>query len=206
MAINKVIYGGNTLLDVTGTTATAADVASGKQFVNAAGVLTTGTASGGGGGGASNFVTGTFKGTTTGAAMEIDLPYTGNGYPVAIMIYPSEGPYNSNSGSFYNLVQRYAAAYYTAIKGRATTAPLYMAGESDGASTTLRYKSHASDATSYGTTVIKAASVYNSANAEGTSSGLVRIKNATTMSVFIASTSYGFAANIEYTYHVIYSE
>lgn len=32
MAINKVVYGGNTLVDLTGDTAAAADVAAGKRF------------------------------------------------------------------------------------------------------------------------------------------------------------------------------
>ena len=43
MAINKVIYGGNTLIDITDTTATAADVASTKYFYTNAGVKTLGT-------------------------------------------------------------------------------------------------------------------------------------------------------------------
>ena len=43
MAINKVIYGGNTLIDLTDTTATAADVASTKYFYTNAGVKTQGS-------------------------------------------------------------------------------------------------------------------------------------------------------------------
>ena len=51
MAVNKVILGSETLLDLTGDTATAADVAEGKTFHLANGVQAVGTASGGGGGG-----------------------------------------------------------------------------------------------------------------------------------------------------------
>lgn len=43
MAINKVIYGGNTIMDITDTTAGASDVASGKYFYTNAGVKTQGT-------------------------------------------------------------------------------------------------------------------------------------------------------------------
>lgn len=47
--VNKVILGNETLLDLTGDTATAADVASGKMFHLASGAQAVGTASGGGG-------------------------------------------------------------------------------------------------------------------------------------------------------------
>ena len=47
--VNKVIINGITRLDLTGDTATPSDVAQGKTFHDAAGILQTGTASGGGG-------------------------------------------------------------------------------------------------------------------------------------------------------------
>lgn len=43
MAINKVVYGSNTLIDLTSTTAVASDVAQGKQFFLADGSMASGT-------------------------------------------------------------------------------------------------------------------------------------------------------------------
>ena len=44
MATNKIIYGNDTLIDLTGDTVTASDVASGKTFHGKDGVQTVGTA------------------------------------------------------------------------------------------------------------------------------------------------------------------
>ena len=63
MAFSKIILNSTTLMDVTDTTAAAADVGQGKYFYTAAGVKTAGTASGGGGGGLTTVASGTFTGT-----------------------------------------------------------------------------------------------------------------------------------------------
>jgi len=192
--------------DVTDTTAAAADVASGKYFYTASGVRTQGTNSGGGG--TSNVVTGTFKGTTTGAAMDITLNYTGSGYPVAVMIYPTEGPYNSTTGSFYSLVQRYVLQSYVCIKRSTNMTPTYPSASTTDAENMsvylFRYKSSSSSATSYQTSGGNVGN-YRDADPAVANDRYVMLRSKTKMSVFIAGTSYGFAANIEYKYWVLYS-
>lgn len=161
-----------------------------------------------GGGGASNVVTGTFKGTTTGTAMDVTLNYTGSGYPVAVMIYPTEGPYNSTTGSFYSLVQRYALQSYVCIKQSTNTTPTYpnsSTSDDENKSVYLcRYKASSSSATTYQTT---GGDIYNyrDTNSSDSTSRYVMLRSKTKMSVFIANTSRGFAANIEYKYWVLYS-
>lgn len=164
-----------------------------------------------GGGGASNIVTGTFTGTTTGAAMDVTLNYSGSGYPVAVMVYPSEGTYNNTTTPhpYYNLVQRYAIDSFIATKSNALTAPTYT----DTTSTNYAevYRIHKANATSNtsltGGTAIGSShvKVFTEDGATSTNNNVVKINSSTKMSVFIASNSYGFAVNIPYTYHVIYS-
>ena len=157
-------------------------------------------------GGLSNVVTGTFKGTTTGAAMDVSLGYSGSGYPIVCVIYPEEGPYNSTTGTFYSLVQRYATQYWISIKSRANTAPTYQStGDANAAANYNRYKNSTSNATSYTGSANQAATIYTGSAAASGLANIVRFKTNSTMSVFIANTSYGFAANITYKYWVLYS-
>lgn len=195
--------------DTTPTTAIESDVASGKVFIKADGSLATGTGSGGGG--ASNVVTGTFTGTTTGAAMDVTLNYTGSGYPIAVVIYPDGGW----AGSTYtSTLQRYAIGFFYGSKCKPAEAPTYPSEDSSSFANTNQMtvvaicKSSISNASS--TAAYRATSARTYINQDASESNTnsllqLQIRSNTKMSVYIANTSYGFMANIEYKYWVIYS-
>ena len=151
-----------------------------------------------------NIVTGKFTGTTAGAAMDVDIPYTGSGYPIAVIIYPTEGCYNS-AGSFYSTVNQYACAYFFSLKTMPGTAPTYTTGTNNNSQTINRYKSSTSDSTALATSSGHVNN-FRDINASAGTGAVMEIRSATKMSVFIKNTSYGFAKDVEYTYHVIYSE
>lgn len=191
--------------DASVTTAVASDVASGKVFLASDGTITTGTASGGGG--ASNFVQGTFKGTTSGS-LEVSLNYSGNGYPVAIMIWPTEGGYNSD-GEFYKKLQRYAICTYCAVKNYPGTPSTYPAsgGDADSANVRLSYKNSTSTSYSLSTTGSVPYVIYTTANPSngGNGANSVHFISNKKMKVYISGSSYGYSTNIEYTYIIYYS-
>lgn len=155
-------------------------------------------------GGASNFVTGTFTGTTTGAAMDVTIPYTGSGYPIAISIYP-KGGFRGNS-TFSNAIQRYATGVFLAVKGDTANAPTYDdTTQVNSAYVFTSYKSSTSTSSNYSQNSGANTNLYRDQSSSSNATSNVKIKNKTKMSVFIASNSYGFMANVEYTYHIIYS-
>ena len=94
MAKNKVVYNGQTLIDLTDTTATAADVASGKYFYTNAGVRTQGTASGG----APTVATATKSPSSSSSS----ISFTVSGEPIMFSIHLSkDGSYLSGSSTHY---------------------------------------------------------------------------------------------------------
>ena len=165
-----------------------------------------------GGGGASNVVKGSFTTGSSGGVVEsVDIPYTGSGYPIALLVYVKGGPYNNGTGGntdWYNSLQRYAIGLFAIVKSRTTTAPTYGTSGADNYGTVaVIYKNSTSQSTTYSRTSSMSVNSYTSSNANGTSTTAVRFKgnNGKTLSYYVASTSYGLLASTEYEYIAIYS-
>ena len=225
--VNRVdiVRGGvtDTLINITDTTAVAADVASGKYFYLATGERVQGTASGGGGGtggvtqdqdgylvlsdqgggggGATNCVCGTFTTGSTGDVAEtVTIPYTGSGYPVGVFV-------NTTDTNYSALVLPYAIKELSIIKRNWAVAPTYS-GTSDEnyAMQARRYKNSTSDGTVYSIGQTESFTAFSNSSATNANTASLKLTSNNTLSVFVKGASgYGFAPNIEYTYYVVYS-
>ena len=191
--------------DASVTTATASDVASGKVFLASDGTITTGTNSGGGG--ASNYVSGSFTPSGSGAVGSLTIPYSGNGYPICAMVFVKGGAYNSSNTDWYNSKQRYAVGQWTMHKSVQGTAPTYStSGTANYGVITAIYKNSTSSSTSYTRTSAMDANVFSSSDASNAASSCVRFKTGNVLSYYVASTSYGLMSGVEYEYHIVYSK
>ena len=190
--------------DASVTTATAADVASGKVFLAADGTITSGTASGGGG--ASNFVTGTFTTQSSAGVQTISIPYTGSGYPIAAAVVVEDGAYNSAVSTWYSSMQRYAVGQWTMTKSVFTSSPNYTtSGTQNQGVTTAIYKNSTSSSTSYTRTSGMNTNVFSSSKATNAALTCVRFKSSTSMTVYINTSSYGLLPELTYRYFIVYS-
>lgn len=192
-----------TFTDVTDTTATASDVASGKLFYSALGVLTTGTASGGG---SSNYVHGEFTTQSSAGVQSVTIPYTGSGYPLMCYICIKGGAYVSGT-DWYNSMQRYAIGVWACSKSVFSSAPTYgTSGAANQAVTMSIYKNSTSSSTSYTRTSAMNTNTFSSSNATNAAATAVRFKgNAKTLSVYVNTSSYGLFPNQDYEYFIVYS-
>jgi hypothetical protein len=137
-----------------------------------------------GGGGASNIVTGTFTGTSSGA-LAIDTGYTGNGYPIAFFIFCSDGKLtNPRTG-----MEKYVKVLNNTGNSADYSTMLYLsfinstASSKDSAGVVFTYQN-----------------AYNGANLAAV------MPSTSTLSVYIGSEQYNFTINKPYTYVVVYSE
>lgn len=150
-------------------------------------------------------ISGTFTPTTAGQTMTVTVPYTGSGYPIVLVAYASEGSYNPN-GTYYSTVEYRGVVSYATIKNVMSTAPTYVRSNPDDyAMVFVCYKNNSSDSTSVASAMAKNNSVYYTGTSAASSGELLRINSATEFNIMTANNAYGFAPNVEYTYHVIYS-
>ena len=170
----------------------------------------------GGGGDCTRMVTGTFTtGSTRATAESVTVNYSGNGYPIAVMVYIDGGAYNNTSGgntTWYASVNRYDVGTFYATKSEMNTTPTYVSSGSvtaNGAVVAIIYKNSTSDSTSYTRTSNMTAKMYNSSNAS-TSYNCIRFKgNGKTLSWYVgnkASNNIGLAPSTKYAYIIVYTE
>ena len=166
------------------------------EFVSAIAAIPTG------GGGASNIVTGTFKGTTTGSVLDIDVPYEGSGYPIALVIFPEGGWYGN--ATFSQTIARFNFALFSWNKKDITTPPSYTGSSDEAVCRIGMYKSGASDPTKLYSVIETAAIGYR--DTDPSSANAAIFKSATKLSLsIVAPSNYGFMANVDHRYFIIYS-
>lgn len=164
------------------------------------------------GGGATNIVQGTFTTTSSRAsAGTVNINYTGNGYPIACIIFINGGAYNSET-EYYSSVNRYDVGFYSMAKAVTDSTPTYVASASltqNQATVTIIYKNSTSASTTYTRTSNMSAVTYNSSNATTTYNCIRFTNNAKTMTYYVGnkgSSTIGFAPSTTYHYIIIYSE
>jgi len=157
-------------------------------------------------------VQGTFTtGSTRAGTGTVSINYTGNGYPIAVMVYMQNGAYDPND-SWYNTISQYDIDAFYMTKSQMSSTPTFVSSASVPANQGVVcgiYKSSTSNATTHSRNGSSSAVFFNSSDAS-TGYNCVRFKNSTkTMSYYIgnsASNRVGLAPSKTYAYIIVYSE
>lgn len=164
---------------------------------------------GGGGGGASNIVQGTFKKTDTEGSTNINIPYTGNGYPILAVFYPVGGM--KANADWLALAQANAVGLFISLKDYMSNAPDYSSDDGKNyAWTAARYKTTAADPSNIALEQRgDSYRIYRDGNAFAGFSNCVYIRRKDLISIYFTdgrASRIGFARSVEYAYIIVYSE
>lgn len=157
-------------------------------------------------GGASNLVEGTFTtGSSTGYT-NINIPYTGSGYPIMCVVVIDGGAYHSGT-SWYTSTQRYAIGQWTMTKSNMTASPSYTtSGAQNQGVTTWVFKNSTSSSTSYSRSSAMNTNVYTTSNASNSGANTIKLHSGNVLSYYVNTSSYGLHPNMTYRYFIVYSE
>lgn len=142
-------------------------------------------------------ITGTFN-TGSGTIASVDIPYDGDGYPIIVLVYPSEGGYNPD-GKYYNALQSDAVGMYVSIKNYFDKSP----SENTYATCIYRYKTNSTSATNYSTASTSRVTYSDTEPRQGITRSFY-IRNNKNFSFWIGTL--GLLAECDYDYVVVYSE
>ena len=157
--------------------------------------------------GAPNIVQGDFHTQSSAGYMNINLPYTGSGYPIVAVVVVKDGAYNPNYTHWYSTIQRYAVGQWTMSKSVMTSAPTYTtSGTQNQGVVTSIYKNSTSSSNAYTRTSSMNTNVFSSNNASNSAVNTVKFKTGNVMSVYVNTSSYGLLPQTDYSYFIIYSE
>lgn len=157
-------------------------------------------------GGASNLVEGTFTTGATAGYTNINIPYTGSGYPIMCVVVIDGGAYHSGT-SWYTSTQRYAIGQWTMTKSNMTASPSYTtSGAQNQGVTTWVFKNSASSSTSYSRSSAMNTNVYTTSNASNSGANTIKLHSGNVLSYYVNTSSYGLHPNMTYRYFIVYSE
>ena len=143
------------------------------------------------------YIEGEFQ-TDTAGVLTIDLPYTGDGYPQAVLIYDAEGIIKED------VPRAYTMTAYCAFKNNAQE-PNY---DGDTANNGFRYQIVYTGATTYTSTAGSPAYVFTQADPVLGVTNCIKMPDNKTLKVYVsnatAGTSTRFRVGMKYKYQVIY--
>lgn len=153
--------------------------------------------------GGGNLIQGTF--TAEKGVQEIDLNYSGSGYPIGIMIAPADGL----SAVEATWTARFASFQYSAWKADTSTEPDYQAGGTGNTYATARISRGPSNTLQLTGTALN--EVASGATPSAAHNDMVKMPDATTLKIYVvdpdaAAPVYGLVPGNEYEYVIVYSE
>lgn len=153
--------------------------------------------------GASNVVFGTFTPTEFGT-LTVNIPYTGNGYPIAGYVTVSGGCKGNNT-DWNDLIRRYAVGVWGFIKNNPNIAPSYTGTTDDLSTMYYTFKSSSSVPTTYTTGGGEYSPFYSASNTSYWYR-CITLKNKNTLEAQVNGTNYCLVKDITYDYCIVYSE
>lgn len=150
-------------------------------------------------------ITGSFTAGTAGTVQTIDVSYTGNGYPLAIICIVTNGEDNAEPYNTATLTKNHGSCVL--VKANPALTPTFKTGDSNAGTVFSHHRTSSSAQGSSGAYGVAYTSSTNPSGSTSTTSTIkVSAKNQFKIYVSSGNGVYGFYAGQKYDYWIMYSE